>query len=84
MDAHLVCIPRLTTLSTWRLPRGDLERLGRQAYGALNSQVFPLCALNELLADFFEGLDFAGGERDADFVDFLYRKKIVVSIRQQR
>lgn len=71
MDPHLVHIPRLTALSTGRLPGGDFQRLGRQAHGALDAQVLGLGPLEELGADFFQRLHFARGKGDADFVDFL-------------
>jgi hypothetical protein len=48
-----------------------LESLGRQANGTLDAEVLRLGSLEELGADFLEGLDFAGCEGDADFVDFL-------------
>lgn len=71
MNPHLKRIPRLTPLPTRRLPRRDLQALGRQAHGALDAQVLGFGALDQLLADFLEGLHFAGGERDADLVGFL-------------
>ena len=71
VDPHLKRIPSLTPLPTRRLPRRDLQHLSRQPHGAFDAQVLGLGALDQLLADFFEGLHFARGERDADFVDFL-------------
>jgi hypothetical protein len=62
VNPHLKGIPCLTSLSARRLPRSDLETLRREAYRALDAQVLGFCALDELLADFFEGLHFAGGE----------------------
>ena len=53
MDPHLKRIPRLTALPTRRLPRRDLQDLGRQPHGALDAQVLGLGALDQLLADFF-------------------------------
>ena len=71
MNPHLKRIPRLTALTTRRLPGRDLQTLGRQADGALDAEILRLGALDELLAHFLEGLHLARGEGDADFVDFL-------------
>lgn len=73
MDPHFVCIPRLTALPTGRLACRDLQFFRGQADGPLDAEVLGLGTLEQLLADFFEGRDFAGGERDADFVDCLGR-----------
>ena len=71
MNAHLECVPSLAALTTWCLPGRDLQVLGGQADWTADSEILRLCALNELAADLLEGLDFAGGEGDADLVDFL-------------
>ena len=71
MDPHLVHVPRLGALAAGCLARRDFESFGRQADRALDAQVLGLGALEELGADFFQGLDLAAGEGDADFVDFL-------------
>jgi len=71
VDAQLVAIPRLGTLTTRGLSRGDLESLGGEADGAADAEVLALGAVDELSADLFEGLDLAGGEGYADLVDFL-------------
>lgn len=70
MDAHLIRIPRLTPLTARRLPRGNLQALGRKTDGALDAEVLALRALDELLADLFQALDFARCQGDADLVDF--------------
>ena len=75
MNAHLIRIPRLTPLTTRRLPRRDLQALGRETNGALDAEVLALGSLDQLLAYFFETLHFAGGQGDADFVDFLIESK---------
>lgn len=69
VDAHLKGIPGLGALTARRLAGGDLEVLGGQAHGALDAQVLVLGAVDELLADFLEGLDVARGEGYADLVD---------------
>ena len=66
---HLKHIPGLGALTARRLAGGDLEVLGGQAHGALDAQVLVLGAVDELLADFLEGLDVARGEGYADLVD---------------
>ncbi len=71
MNPHLKRIPRLTPLTTWRLPRRNFQRFRRQAHGAFDAQILCLGALDQLLTDFFERLHFAGGERDSNLVDFL-------------
>ena len=73
MDAHLVHVPGLGTLTVGGLAGGDLERLGGEADGALDAEVLGLGALKELGGHLLEGLDLAGGEGDADLVDLLRR-----------
>jgi hypothetical protein len=60
VHAHLVRVPRLRSLSARRLARGDLQLLGGQADRALDAQVLGLGAVDQLLADFLEGLDVYG------------------------
>ena len=80
MDPHLEHVPRLTALAARGLAGRDLERLGRQAHGALDAQVLGLGALEELGAHLFERGHFARGEGDADFVDFLGEWRRIVSM----
>lgn len=68
MDAQLVAVPGLGTLTAGGLSGGDLEGLGGQADGALDAEVLALSALDELGADLLEGGHLAGGEGDADLV----------------
>lgn len=72
VDAHLVAVPGLGTLTARGLAGGDLEGLGGQADGALDAQVLALGALDQLGADLLEGLDLAAGQGDADLVGLLY------------
>lgn len=72
MDAHLVQVPGLGTLTTRGLAGGDLEVLGGQAHGALDGQVLALCALEQLGADLLERRDLARGQGDADLVGLLF------------
>lgn len=69
MDSHLKGVPGLGTLTTGGLAGGDLEVLGGEADGALNTEVLRLGTVDELGADLLEGLDLARGEGDADLVD---------------
>ena len=69
MDAQLVHVPGLGTLTARGLAGGDLQVLGGKADRALDAEVLGLGAVDELLADLLEGLDLAGGEGDADLVD---------------
>ena len=71
VNAHLICIPSLTPLTTRCLPRGDLQALSWETDWALHTKVLALRTLDELLADLFEALDFARCQGDADLVDFL-------------
>ena len=69
VDAHLVGVPGLGTLTARGLAGGDLQVLGGQTNGALNAELLVLGTVDELLADLLEGLDVARGEGDADLVD---------------
>ena len=71
MNSHLIHIPRLTALATRRLPGRDLQNLGGQADWTFDAQILGFGALDQLLADLLEGLNFAGCEGYTDFVDFL-------------
>lgn len=72
VDAHLVAVPGLGTLTTRGLAGGDLEGLGGQTDGSLDAQVLALGALDQLGADLLEGLDLAGGQGDPDLVGLLF------------
>lgn len=69
MDAHLVCVPGLGSLTVRGLTGGDLKDLGGETDGALDAELLVLGTVDELLADLLERLDVAGGEGDADLVD---------------
>lgn len=71
MDAHLVLVPGLGTLTVGGLAGRDLEGLGGQTDGALSLERLGVGTVNELLADLLEGGNLAGGESDADLVDLL-------------
>ncbi len=71
VDSHLESIPGLGSFTTGCLPGGDLESLGRETDGALDAEFLALGTLDKLLANLLEGLDFAGGQGDANLVGFL-------------
>ena len=71
MNPHLKSIPSLRSLTTGRLSGRDLQGLGWEADWALDAEVLGLGTLDELLADLLEGLDFAGGQGDANLMGFL-------------
>lgn len=72
VDAHLVEIPGLGTLTARSLTGGDLEVLGGQTNGALDGEVLALGTLEELGADLLERGDLAAGQGDPDLVGLLY------------
>jgi len=71
VESHLEGVPGLGTLTTGGLSGGDLESLGWETDGALDTEILALGALNELLADLLEGSDLSAGQGDADLVSFL-------------
>lgn len=79
VDAHLVAVPGLGTLTARGLAGGDLEALGGQADGALGAEVLVLSTVDDLGADLFEDLDLAGGEGDADLVALLFTRSKKIS-----
>lgn len=79
VDAHLVQVPGLGTLTARGLAGGDLEVLGGQADGALDGKVLALGALDQLGADLLEGLHLARGQGDADLVGLLHAGGEMVS-----
>lgn len=68
MNAHLVGVPGLGTLTVRGLTGGDLKDLGGETDGALVAELLVLRTVDELLADLLERLDVAGGEGDANLV----------------
>ena len=71
VDAHLVAVPGLGTLTARSLTGGDLEGLGGQADGTLEAEVLVLGAVDDLSRGLLEDLDLAGGQGDADLVALL-------------
>jgi hypothetical protein len=73
VNAHLEHIPGLASLTTGCFSGCDLQGFGGEADGAFDAQVLGFGPLKELSAHFFERGDFPRGERNADFVDFLWK-----------
>jgi len=71
VDAELVGIPGLGTLTTRGLAGGDLEVLGGQTDGALDGEALAASTLNELSADLLERLNLPAGQGDSDTVALL-------------
>jgi hypothetical protein len=78
VDSHLESVPGLRTFTTRSLSGGNLEGLGWETDWAFDTKILGLGALDELLADLFEGGDLSGGEGDADLMGFL---RTVISSR---
>jgi hypothetical protein len=73
VDAHLVLVPSLGTLTVGGLTGRDVQGLGGQTDGALDLEGLGAGTVDELLAHLLEGGDLAGGQGDADLVDLLQR-----------
>lgn len=69
VDAHLIGVPCLGTLTVRCLTGGDLQVLGGQADGTLDAELLVLGTVDEFLAHLLERLDIARGKGDADLVD---------------
>lgn len=72
VDAELVEIPGLGTLTARGLTGGDLEVLGGQADGALDGEALAAGTLNELSADLLERLNLSASQGDSDAVALLF------------
>ena len=68
VDAHLVVIPGLRTLTTRRLAGGVREDLGGKTDRALHVELLVLRAVDEVVAHLLEALHVTRSERDADLV----------------
>ena len=71
VDAHLILVPGLGTLTARSLAGGDVQSLGRETDGTLDLQRLGAGTVHQLLAHLLEGGDLAGGEGDTDLVDLL-------------
>ena len=82
MDAHLVLVPGLGTLTVGGLTGGDVQSLGGKTDGTLDLEGLGASTLDQSSADGLKGGDLAGGEGDTDLVDLLYgaRKQLALSL----
>lgn len=71
VDAHLVLVPGLGTLTVGGLTGGDVQGLGGQTDGTLDLQGLGAGTVDKLRADLLEGGDLARGKSDTDLVDLL-------------
>lgn len=71
VDAHLVLVPGLGTLTVGGLTGGDVQGLGGKTDGALDLEGLGAGTVDELLAHLLERGDLARGEGDTDLVDLL-------------
>ena len=71
VDAHLVLVPGLRTLTVGGLTGGDSQVLGRQTDGTLDLEGLGAGTVDELRAHLLEGGDLARGKGDTDLVDLL-------------
>jgi len=74
VDAHLVLVPGLGTLTVGGLAGRDVQGLGGQTDGALDLEGLGAGTVDELLAHLLEGGDLARGQGDTDLVDLLQRE----------
>ena len=71
MDAQLVLVPGLRTLTVGGLTGGDLKGLGGKTDGTLDVEGLGAGTLDQLRANLLEGGDLARGKGDTDLVDLL-------------
>lgn len=75
MDAHLVLVPGLGTLTVGGLTGRDVQGLGGKTDGTLDLEGLGASTLDQSSADGLKRGDLAGGEGDTDLVDLLYSRK---------
>jgi len=69
VDLHFKAIPSLGTLTVRCLTGGDLEDLGWETDGTLDTEVLGSCTLDQVSGDLLEGLDLPAGQGNPDLVD---------------
>jgi len=69
VDLELVTVPGLRTLTARSLTGGDLEDLGGETNGALDTELLVLSTVDQVTAELLEVASVAAGERNPDFVD---------------
>lgn len=62
MNPHFIAVPSFGAFTTWRLPCGNLQGLGREADRTTDPKVLALRTVDELGAYLLEGSDLAGSE----------------------
>lgn len=72
VNAHLIGVPGLGTLTVGGLPGGVLEDTGRETDRALDPEALVLGPAEEVRADLLEGLDVAGSQGDPDLLVRLF------------
>ncbi len=72
VDPHLESVPGLGTLTARGLTGGNAENLGRHANGSLDLELLLLGSPDEVAADLLQALDVAGGQRNADTMDWAF------------
>lgn len=68
MDAHLVAVPGLRTLTARGAAGGDAQGAGGQTHGAADRDVLALRTVHKVAADLLEVADLARRQGDADAV----------------
>lgn len=81
VNAQLVHVPGLATLTARRLAGRDLEVLGRQPDGALDREVLGPRTLDQLGADTLQRLNLAARQGDADAVRLLFVVQLATASR---
>lgn len=74
VDAHLVLVPGLGTLTARGLTGGDVESLSRETDRALDLEGLGAGTVDQLRAHLLERGDLARGEGDTDLVDLLFSR----------
>jgi hypothetical protein len=68
VDAHLVAVPSVGTITARALASGDAEGAGGQADGALDLDLLVGGAAHQVADDLLQSLGVAAGQGDADLV----------------
>lgn len=70
VNLELIAVPRLRSFTTRSLTGGDLEDLGGETDGTLDTELLVLGTVDEVVRELFKVLDVAARQRDTDFVNF--------------
>jgi len=69
VNLEFVTVPSLGTFTTRRLTSSDFEDFGRETHRTLDAQLLVLGTVDEIGREFFQVLDVAARQRDANLVD---------------